>query len=110
MGWNKPDVYHQPEEFGLTIVASAARYEDYGFDMFVVWRDADGNLLYASDAGCSCPSPFEDVTSVDMLTRGNKFEAINALVSWSKSWDDDSLKSGLSVADVTETLMKIAAL
>lgn len=66
MGWNDPDVYYQPERFGLTVVAeidySSGIYE---FDFRVVWRHSSGLVLTARDAGCSCPSPFETYTSLE---------------------------------------------
>ena len=61
------NVMYNPEKFGLTVVGVA--YDDdlsYEFDEFIVWRDAEGSLRWASDAGCSCPIPFEDVTLADM--------------------------------------------
>jgi hypothetical protein len=34
---------------------------DYAFHMLNVWREkATGDLLWAEDSGCSCPSPFEN--------------------------------------------------
>lgn len=39
------------------------REPDYSFDLLAFWvRKRDGQILYAADSGCSCPSPFEDVT------------------------------------------------
>lgn len=68
MGWGTPDAYYQPEELGLTIVAEVEYSDmDYQFDTRVVWRHDDGRLLTARDSGCSCPSPFEDYTSVEKL-------------------------------------------
>lgn len=68
MGYFEPDVYNQPEAFGLQPVAeldySSGFYE---FDLRVVWQHDDGTLYTARDAGCSCPSPFEDYTSLDKL-------------------------------------------
>lgn len=69
MAWGKPDVYHQPEAFGLQPVAEID-YSDgnYVFDTRAVWKhEASGNLYTARDSGCSCPSPFEDYTSIDSL-------------------------------------------
>jgi hypothetical protein len=41
---------------------------DYSFDITCVLRRlSDGTLWYASDSGCSCPSPFEDVWEWDRL-------------------------------------------
>jgi hypothetical protein len=63
------DVYYDPEKFGLVTVGEVEWGDAcYSFDLTVVWRrTADGQLLYASDMGCSCPSPF-DSTGVDDLT------------------------------------------
>lgn len=38
----------------------------YDFHDVVVWRKADGSFVWASDAGCSCPTPFEDTTEADL--------------------------------------------
>lgn len=56
------NIYSDPEHFGLevfgTIDAAPGSYE---FDYLVVWREkATGQLWWASDSGCSCPTPFED--------------------------------------------------
>ena len=68
MGWFDADVYHQPEKFGLTPVAeidySSGSYE---FDFRIVWKHSSGLLFTARDSGCSCPSPFEDYTSLEMV-------------------------------------------
>lgn len=56
-----PNIYYEPEEFGLSIVGkvdfSSGYYE---FDYLVVWQDENGTLYYGEDNGCSCPSPFEE--------------------------------------------------
>jgi hypothetical protein len=69
LGYDTPDVYYQPEKFDLTPIGeiewSSGSYE---FDLTVVWRHEDGRLFYANDSGCSCPSPFENYTSLDDLT------------------------------------------
>jgi hypothetical protein len=63
------NIYYHPEEFGLEVVAKIDdRWACYSFDLTVVWRDiATGKKYWASDSGCSCPSPFEDFQSVDSL-------------------------------------------
>lgn len=69
MSYYSPDPYHQPEAFGLTLLGSVDRYEpDYSFDIVAVWYHEDGRLFVGSDSGCSCPSPFEDSTSLADLT------------------------------------------
>lgn len=68
MGYDTADVYYQPDKFGLVPVAEID-YSDgsYQFDLRVVWRHDDGTLYTARDSGCSCPSPFEDYTSLEHL-------------------------------------------
>ena len=60
MSYTAPDLYYQPEKFGLTPIAeidySSGSYE---FDLRVVWKHESGKLYTARDRGCSCPSPFE---------------------------------------------------
>lgn len=54
------DPYYNPEHFGLKTVGEISWHaEAYSFDLTVVWRDKSGTLYWASDSGCSCPSPFE---------------------------------------------------
>ena len=60
-----PNIYYEPEAFGLQEVAeidySTGSYE---FDTRVVWK-VKGHLIFytARDSGCSCPTPFEDYYS-----------------------------------------------
>jgi hypothetical protein len=39
----------------------------FEFDEIRVWQKTDGDLLYAIDSGCSCPTPFEWVKSENDL-------------------------------------------
>lgn len=48
------------------------REESYEFDLTRVYQHrATGDLFYAEDSGCSCPSPFEDtqVSDLQPITR-----------------------------------------
>lgn len=64
------NVYYHPEKHGLTVVAeidwSSGSYE---FDTRVVWKHKDGRLFTGRDSGCSCPTPFESVASIEGLER-----------------------------------------
>jgi hypothetical protein len=53
--------YYSPENYGLEMIGNVNwDTNDYGFDMIVAWkRLEDGAFLWAADAGCSCPTPFE---------------------------------------------------
>lgn len=79
MSWdNNP--YYTPEAFGLTIVGEVEWSEPcYSFDTTVVWKDEEGNFYWASDSGCSCPSPFEDYNSLEQLNKGTAHEVAQAL-------------------------------
>ena len=69
------NAYYHPEALGLTVVAELEfSDENYCFDTRVVWKDESGNLFTARDSGCSCPTPFEDYTSVESLERVNMRE------------------------------------
>jgi hypothetical protein len=90
MGWGTPDVYNQPEHFGLSIVFTADEEDlSYEFNIFGVWKDANGALYWAQDAGCSCPSPFEDYTDLSDLTPGSKEDIVEALAGWYGVTDGD---------------------
>jgi hypothetical protein len=66
MDWGT--VYTNPARVSLEVVGSVGwTDEDYSFNLTVVWRDQQGKLYMADDAGCSCPSPFEDFHSIDDL-------------------------------------------
>ena len=69
MSWENNPYYH-PEKFGLVTVAELEmRERNYDFWIVAVWRHTEtGKLYWASDSGCSCPSPFEDYHSLDDLT------------------------------------------
>lgn len=56
------NIYYNPEEFGLVVVAEIEYSPgSHRFDTRVVWKEKDGRKKFtARDSGCSCPTPFED--------------------------------------------------
>lgn len=84
MGYGSDDVYYNPDKFGLEVVGSADIADSYEFDMFLVLTDGK-QLFWARDSGCSCPSPFEDYTSLDMLESGSVDSCLRAIENWSDS-------------------------
>jgi hypothetical protein len=70
--------YYDPEDFGLTIVGTVEWEEPcYSFDTTVIWYSTKtGQFYWASDSGCSCPSPFERYTSLEHLETGSEFEVL----------------------------------
>lgn len=78
------NVYYSPEAFGLTIVADADAGEMYEFDMFVIWVDASGTYWWDSDAGCSCPTPFDDM-NLENMPSGRLRDALVDLDAWANA-------------------------
>jgi len=76
-------IYNNPEKFGLVTVGEADKADSYEFDIIALWHDGV-DFLWAEDSGCSCPSPFENFTDLDALTRGSKFAACEAVLQWGK--------------------------
>lgn len=122
MGWYGNSVYGSPEKFGLEVVGHVEDPQAcYSFDDLIVWRHEDGRLFYATDAGCSCPSPFEDYRSIESLT-----PIVDTAESWASFQKDvdehcrpceyDYEKRELvwlpdpQAADKTELLAKVAGL
>lgn len=60
------NVYYYPENFGLQIIDSIDKADSYEFDMFVVWKKENGDVVFATDSGCSCPTPFDGVGLTDL--------------------------------------------
>jgi hypothetical protein len=90
MAFGEPDVYYQPHLFGLTQIAELDLYEpNYSFDLAVAWEHEDGTVYFATDAGCSCPSPFEWATSLEKLetvTRENFTEVVGEATDYSSRY------------------------
>lgn len=90
MGWNEPDVYNQPEHYGLKTIGDIEwDHESWQFNMTVILRGNDGQWYYAEDSGCSCPSPFENVTSMDDLTK----VTVDELIKYLTDRRDERVKS-----------------
>jgi hypothetical protein len=62
------NILYSPERFGLEAFATIEwPVDDYGFNITAVWKQGD-TFLCATDSGCSCPTPFEDVTIDQLVT------------------------------------------
>ena len=74
-----PNPYYDPEHLGLETVATFECELSYAFDMVIIWRHKDtGNLYWAADSGCSCPTPFDDYQTITEL-RVNYHDLLNAI-------------------------------
>lgn len=76
----------------------------YEFNDFLV-LEKGGVYYWASDVGCSCPSPFDYHTFPDDFGSGNALQALNALDEWSKGIpvEDNSLRTKLMNAPIVIT-------
>jgi hypothetical protein len=98
------DVYYNPEKFGLTIIGDVDTAGSYEFYMLAVWqRDEDGALFWQTDSGCSCPSPFEDVYSVEGL---NPITDAAAFAAEARKWLREQYKPGANDRDAVERLIR----
>lgn len=61
------NLYYHPEDFDLKIFATIEDEPYYDFNITVILQDKQGNLFYAQDSGCSCPSPFENHKYEDLM-------------------------------------------
>lgn len=93
------DAYHNPSKLGLRIVGTADAGMGYEYDLFVVWTDQAGQLYYAQDAGCSCPSPFEDYKTLESLTKATPAELDAALIKWGLSNANDVLTTVMDLRE-----------
>jgi hypothetical protein len=62
-----PCIECHPEAHGLETIGDVSWTSEQWFDVTVLFADrTTGALLIGSDAGCSCPHPFEDMTRDDL--------------------------------------------
>lgn len=67
MKFNNNNPYYSPEKCGLGIFDEIDTGAAYEFDMFIIWEKLDDKTLWwATDSGCSCPTPFEDHREDDL--------------------------------------------
>lgn len=106
MSWDT-NIYYHPEKFGLHVVGEAEAGTGYDFDAFVVWRTETGDYLWADDAGCSCPTPFDDV-DLSNAKRGTARDALTDLQAWAAGEDYSSRSRAAAARPLIETLEKSA--
>ena len=101
------DAYNNPEHFGLVILKEYDVGGSYEFDKFVFWkRLLDGQVFYAEDSGCSCPSPFENLNGFEGLIPLGDGERERHEAAF-KTWTEDYDKSPKIDVDLVMEGMKI---
>lgn len=94
------NIHYHPEAYGLTVVGDIQwGWASYDFDMTIVWQDADGKLYWASDSGCSCPTPFEDFQSLEDLETGGSFQCAKAITDRFTEFSENGWHGEQEVAD-----------
>jgi hypothetical protein len=74
---------------------------DYSFDLLRIYlRRADGMLLWATDSGCSCPSPFEDTKVSDL----RESTAATLLDTFMGEWEEEVHYSGYPAAKIRRAI------
>lgn len=113
MSFGAPDVYYQPDNFGLEMIG-IINWDDepYQFDITAVWYHPETELFYiGSDSGCSCPGWFEDFTSLNdlegPLTKQQVFDALNMLRSNTLSSAYRTINAAEVDGDIAEVTRKI---
>lgn len=108
------DVYYNPEKHELETVGTIQWDEPcYSFDITAVWYHRDtGTFYWGSDSGCSCPSPFENVTDKSQLNSGTFHQAAAALQTRHDAYVDDGwteLRSevGAEIADLIARMREL---
>lgn len=95
------NVYYSPEKWGMSIFDQIDTAGAWEFDMFVIWeKDDDNTLWYATDSGCSCPTPFENIESMkdlDQITTDTLYNFEQALKNHTNISTEDYKKMYNSV-------------
>lgn len=85
----------------------------YNFDLTRVWaHNPTGRLYAADDNGCSCPSPFENVTVADLtpITRPQDFyDYVDRRFANGESWNTDDRTDPASVDQMHNLVKAITA-
>lgn len=96
--FNGANPYYNPDKCGLEIFDEIDTAGSYEFDTFVIWKKIDdGKLYYASDSGCSCPTPFESFYGLDEL---------NSITEENFHGFDEALKNHSRIEDQDYIAMK----
>lgn len=101
------NVYYYPDKWGLAPLGELGARLGYDFDIFAVWKDDHGNVYYAHDSGCSCPTPFEDFNSLEDLGRVTDEEGWEEFQEAVDQFAGDEYRR-IDPADKTQLLARVA--
>lgn len=98
-------LYDEPERYGFETIGEIDwGVNSYNFDLTVAWIETEtGRIFVASDSGCSCPRPFEDIEGIEDLTEITKpMELIKYLADVQSEKEADH-----ATGEVGELIMKV---
>jgi len=86
------NVCEQSDKCGFIHIFECSQPDmSYEFNTYLVLKDIETSKFYGTgDSGCSCPTPFEDITRMSQLTR---IESKERLMDELESWFHDELTS-----------------
>jgi hypothetical protein len=98
------NIYYSPEKFGFATVGEidwSSGYYEFNITL-VLRRISDGQLFYANDRGCSCPSPFETHKLEDLVPcTSQEFQAhLESCLPGEQTYDADYGNRPAKVADI----------
>ncbi|MET9959315.1 hypothetical protein ABZ128_09535 [Streptomyces sp. NPDC006326] len=98
------NIYYSPEKFGLEELGEVDTADSYEFCKFVAWhRPADGAVFWSTDSGCSCPTPFEGLESVDELERATD---VAQFAKDARAWLRSSYDTSAADRDALESIIR----
>ena len=95
--------YYDPSKLGLTMF-TLSKTPDYDFNIIAFWTAGGGIVYFATDSGCSCPSPFEEhvfSNLKDFQQQTERVESFNAAKAEIDSWKE-TIYSSADRPDVTD--------
>lgn len=102
--------YYHPEKLGLEMIVFDGDGLSYEYNTLCFWRASNGAVFTASDSGCSCPTPFDNVESTTLdefmqkVERVGSFEqAERVVMAWNKEY------GGRPICDMSGDLEKLRA-
>lgn len=106
--------YYNPEKLDLDMISFDEPDLSYEYNTFCFWADKDGLVYYASDSGCSCPTPFENghdrETRAEVIATLGRIGSIEQAESELKAWAQDyEGKAFLNIDEIRSGVKWVAA-
>lgn len=81
---------------------------DWSFDLLRIYRrKSDGVYLWATDSGCSCPSPFEDIPIKEFAEANSAAALLSAVDETLRTYGNSSYRGAVSYVDLRSQVRKV---